>query len=173
MKKLQKGFTLIELMVVIVIIGILTAIAIPNFVGAQDRAKIASVKSNMHVFRTVLETYAVDYAGLYPVDVATLRNVAESSPQGAYWKELANPFTQVSGEAEAYATLSSPADITGQQAEILPGVVGYLRNADADPLADPDPAGNNQANPYALYGGSKYPGQAILEKGEPFILSNR
>ena len=55
-----KGFTLIELLIVVAIIGILAAIAIPNFLNAQVRAKVASVKAEMSTIVTGLESYYVD-----------------------------------------------------------------------------------------------------------------
>ncbi len=61
----QKGFTLIELMIVVVIIGILAAIAIPNFIAMQDRAKEGSVKSNMHTLQLAAEDYGVQNDGVY------------------------------------------------------------------------------------------------------------
>jgi prepilin-type N-terminal cleavage/methylation domain-containing protein len=63
----RKGFTLIELLVVILIIGILLALIIPNFVLFQERARRSSVKNNMHIVQTVMEAYATDHYGNYPL----------------------------------------------------------------------------------------------------------
>jgi len=60
-----EGFTLIELLIVVAIIGILAAIAVPNFLNAQLRAKIARTESDMRSISVALESYRLDN-NLYP-----------------------------------------------------------------------------------------------------------
>ncbi len=63
----QKGFTLIELLIVVAIIGILAAIAVPNFLNAQTRAKVAHVEADFKAVETAMESYKID-RNTYPID---------------------------------------------------------------------------------------------------------
>ncbi len=91
--KINKGFTLIELMIVVVIIGILAAIAIPNFMSVENRAKESSLKANMHTFQLAIEEFAILNGAMYPSDgddVTT--DTGETLPMIlTKWPE--NPFT--------------------------------------------------------------------------------
>jgi type IV pilus assembly protein PilA len=61
MKKVAKGFTLIELMIVVAIIGILAAIAIPNFVKFQCRSKQSEAKGNLKALYVAQESYRAEF----------------------------------------------------------------------------------------------------------------
>ncbi|MEO0293146.1 MAG: prepilin-type N-terminal cleavage/methylation domain-containing protein [candidate division WOR-3 bacterium] len=99
------GFTLIELMIVIVIIGILVAIAVPNFVRVLNRAKEAEVESNMHITQLEVEFYAIGHSSVYP---PTVDSIINNFPD--YMK---NPFNH-----------SAPAVQDGRE-EDIEGVVEY------------------------------------------------
>ena len=84
----NKGFTLVELIVIVAILGILLAVLMPNYVGVQtERAKEAAVKSNVHMTQLAVEDAAVISNGHYAADVASFK---ASLPDTS---GLLNPFT--------------------------------------------------------------------------------
>jgi general secretion pathway protein G len=67
----QSGFTLLELLVVMTIIGILVAIAVPALRDSPQRAREAALRGDLFTFRSVIDQYKGD-KGKYPPDLATL-----------------------------------------------------------------------------------------------------
>lgn len=63
----NNAFTLIELLIVVAILGILSAIAVPNFLNAQTRARLAQTVGSMKSIQTAIHAYTVDY-GMAPID---------------------------------------------------------------------------------------------------------
>ena len=59
-KAAESGFTLIELMIVMLIIGVLMAIAVPNYVSAIKAAKESVLKEDLHVMRNAIDSYTMD-----------------------------------------------------------------------------------------------------------------
>ena len=91
----KHAFTLIELLIVVAIIAILAAIAVPNFLEAQIRAKVSRAKSDIRTLGTGIQAYAIDYQG-YP-DIFTRINTVTTPVQ--YLTTLPkDPFRDVSGE---------------------------------------------------------------------------
>jgi type IV pilus assembly protein PilA len=119
MFKSQKGFTLIELMIVVVIIGILAAIAIPNFIAMQSRAKEGSTKSNMHTFQLSAEDYGVQNDGAYADQASTVATLLPSA--GTNFK---NPFDQQVGSGNAWEDRAALA-INGGTPTTTPGLTSY------------------------------------------------
>ena len=93
----SRGFTLIELMIVVVIIGVLASIAIPNFIAMQDRAKEGSTRANMHHFQLASEDYSVLNDGRYAGNASS---VAANMP--AAGTLMLNPFTATAGVGVAW-----------------------------------------------------------------------
>lgn len=171
----KSGFTLIELMIVILIIGVLIAIAIPNFIAATDKAKIASLKSNMRTLKLAVETYAVDQLS-YPDSYFSLKSEAITN---GYWKDLKNPF--------------SVAIDTGLDIDYTLAPDNIQKGFKSGSLRDPTSSNNAIAPPsllvsgvvaycgsqkYAIYGCDKSEGgdfsklNLLFEKGNVFYLTN-
>ena len=66
----ESGFTLVELIIVIVILGILASIAIPSIMGSQEEAGETALKQNLTTVRRVFERYKAEHQGKYPGAVA-------------------------------------------------------------------------------------------------------
>ena len=114
----QSGFTLIELMIVVVILAILAAISIPNLAQMMDRAKEGSTKANMHTMQLATEDYGVQNEGKF-ADVMDSNHIVNLM-NGTY----KNPFTGTQGSGAAWedrGTFAAPAS----------GVAGISSYADS------------------------------------------
>ena len=65
MAGLKKGFTLIEILVVLVVVSALAGIAIPRYAGAKDKAYVAAMEADLHILAVYEEQYAADNHGQY------------------------------------------------------------------------------------------------------------
>ena len=109
----RRGFTLIELIVVMAIVGLLAGIAAPRYFQSVDRAKENSLKSSLRVMRDAIDHFAAD-RGRYPESLDEL-------VQTRYLRAL--PEDPLTGSRQAWVVLVPPsdADITGQVFDVRSG----------------------------------------------------
>ena len=107
MKTNKKGFTLIELMIVVAIIGILAAIAIPKFADLISKSKEGATKGELSTTRSALQIYYGDNEGWFPSGAAALDALLVNSK---YLKAIPTAKLPRTGHADSAAVVYS---ITG------------------------------------------------------------
>lgn len=98
-KKMQKGFTLVEIMIVVAIIAILAAIAIPNFIAYRNESQGNACVGNMKTIQTAVETYLTKHPGVTTVGAAQL---IKSDGTGLLKGKAATDMPKCPKDASAY-----------------------------------------------------------------------
>ncbi len=105
---MQKGFTIVELLIVLTIIGVLLAIAIPEMQEARSRAVVSAVVADAKTIHTAFKQYMVDHSGYYPS--LTLTDFEPLKSQGVYNGTVARLLQN--GQADGF---DSPDDVGTNQ----------------------------------------------------------
>jgi type IV pilus assembly protein PilA len=104
----ESGFTLVELLVVMLILGILAAIAIPSFFNQRDKARDADAKADARTAQTAMETFATDNGGSYATAAADGSDLKTIEPT------LNDATIAVSGQSAKGYTITVDSDTTNK-----------------------------------------------------------
>ena len=139
MKTAQQGFTLIELMIVIAIIGILASVAIPQYQVYTQRSEVTTSLSAIRPLQLAVQEYAALEAAL-PKDLDAITRFGAPGTAASYAGGIVASANMANGDITITYTTTAPADVAGQtlllDADNTNGTVTYSASAGGSSLAD-------------------------------------
>ncbi|MGD9688788.1 MAG: competence type IV pilus major pilin ComGC [Phycisphaerales bacterium] len=121
-----KAFTLIEILIVVVILGILAAIVIPQFTKASEDAQVGNVETQLQTIRSQIELYRVKNNGAYPALA-----MGGAAPDFGWTLLLGADYLKSPpvNPRTGTATIAAGDQATAEAAVVVPGDVGWLYDA--------------------------------------------
>ena len=131
--KNQTGFTLVELLIVVIILGILAAVVIPQFNSAASETRESAIASNLATLRQAVEMYKVQHNDLFPGATIVTQLTTQTDMTGAAGTDYGPyvrqglPNNPLSGDKGVNAVASMPAAPTGTDGWIYDTTTGEIR----------------------------------------------
>ena len=143
-----KGFTLIELMIVVAIIGILAAIAIPRFAQMLEKSREGSTKGNLGALKSAASIYYGDWQGIWPQSLDTKTTITFSR----YMDNIQQ--VKVTGAFVASAPSPVGSQVTHAAMGVVPtnGSKGWLYDSNTGAAFVNSTVQDSKAIPYSYYG---------------------
>ena len=130
----ETGFTLVELLIVVIILGILAAVVIPQFNTAAAESKESALASNLATIRQAIEMYKVQHNDAYPGSTITdqltnTTDVAGATTGTKYGPYIRNSFPKnpIANDAVVSVVTTGPAAASGTQGWVYNSVTGEFR----------------------------------------------